>query len=258
MEPSPPPNLPPSAQLLRATDRPAALVTGASGGIGRGICEGFGKAGWYVGVHYYRNKPMAVETLRQVLNAGGVGDLYAADLREAESARRMINEFSGCTSGPLVLVCNAGLGQGDLLVRHSEEIWDDVIATNLTGTFHCLRAIAPLLIARGGGSIIVIGSHTGFHGARGQSAYATSKAGLIGLVRTAALEWGPQNIRVNLVLPGWQKTDLTKDVFPEGQNWLDHALHRPPHIQEVVGIIVHLAQLQDVSGQVWNCDSRHL
>lgn len=258
MELSATPHLPPNARLLHATDRPAALVTGASGGIGRAMCERFGKAGWYVGAHYYRNKPTAEETLRQVLNAGGAGHLYQADIREAESVRRMIDAFTGGTSGSLAFVCNAGLGQRDLLVRHSEEIWDDVIATNLTGIFHCLRAIAPPLIDRGGGSIIVIGSHTGFHGARGQGAYATSKAGLIGLVRTAALEWGPQNIRVNLVLPGWQKTDLTKDLFPEGQGWLDHALHRPPNIQEVVGTIVHLAQLKDVSGQVWNCDSRHL
>jgi 3-oxoacyl-[acyl-carrier protein] reductase len=237
---------------------PAVLVTGASGGIGRAICEGFGKAGWHVGVHYYRNKSTAEETVRQVRTAGGIGDLYAADIRDGESVRRMIDLFTGSTSGPLAFVCNAGIGQSDVLARHSEGIWDDVIATNLTGTFHCLRAIAPPLIDRGGGSIIVIGSHTGFHGARGQSAYATSKAGLIGLVRTAALEWGPQNIRVNLVLPGWQKTDLTEGIFPEDKGWLDHALRRPPNIQEVVGTIVHLAQLKDVSGQVWNCDSRHL
>ncbi|MDC8449800.1 MAG: SDR family oxidoreductase [Nitrospira sp.] len=238
--------------------RPAALITGASGGIGRAICEGFGKAGWYVGVHYYRNKPSAEETLRQVLNAGGAGDLYPADIREAEAVRHMIDRFSGCTSGPLVLVCNAGIGQSDLLVRHSEELWENAIVTNLTGTFHCLRAMAPLLLARGGGSIIVIGSHTGFHGAAGQSAYATSKAGLIGLVRTASLEWGPHNIRVNLVLPGWQKTDLTEGIFPEGSGWPDHALRRSPAIEEAVSTIVHLAQLNDVSGQVWNCDSRHL
>jgi 3-oxoacyl-[acyl-carrier protein] reductase len=238
--------------------KPAVLVTGASGGIGRAVCEGFGKAGWYVGLHYYRNKSMAEETLRQVRTAGGIGDLYTADIRDGESVRRMIDLFAGSTSSPLAFVCNAGIGQSDLLARHSEGIWDDVIATNLTGTFHCLRAVAPPLIDRGGGSIIVIGSHTGFHGARGQSAYATSKAGLIGLVRTAALEWGPQNIRVNLVLPGWQKTDLTEGIFPEDKGWLDHALRRPPNIQEVVGTIVHLAQLKDVSGQVWNCDSRHL
>jgi 3-oxoacyl-[acyl-carrier protein] reductase len=237
---------------------PAVLITGASGGIGRAISQAFGKIGWYVGVHYYGNKPAAEATLDHVVRAGGIGDVYCADVREVESVRRMIEQFSNCTSGPLVLVCNAGVGQSDLLVRHSDEIWDNVVATNLTGTFHCLRAMAPSLLTRGGGSIIVIGSHTGFHGATGQSAYATSKAGLIGLIRTAALEWGPQNIRVNLVLPGWQKTGLTESLFPEGTGWPDHALHRPPAIEEVVGTIVHLAQLKDVSGQVWNCDSRHL
>lgn len=245
-------------QPTKPIDRPAVLITGASGGIGRAISEAFGTIGWCVGVHYYRNQPSAEETLRQVLNSGGAGDLYQADIREADSVRRMIDLFSHDTAGPLALICNAGIGQSDLLVRHSDEIWDNVIATNLTGTFHCLRAIAPVMLDRGGGSILVIGSHTGFHGATGQSAYATSKAGLIGLVRTAALEWGPQNIRVNLILPGWQKTDLTEGIFPEHSGWLDHALRRPPMINEVVGTIMHLTRLADVSGQVWNCDSRNL
>ena len=234
------------------------LITGASGGIGRAISLAFGAIGWYVGVHYAQNESAATATLEQVINAGGTGDLYQADVREATPVRRMVDRFSSCTSGPLVMICNAGIGQSDLLVRHSDEIWDNVIATNLTGTFHCLRAMTPHLLTRGGGSIIVIGSHTGFHGAKGQSAYATSKAGLIGLVKTAALEWGPQNIRVNLLLPGWQKTDLTEGIFPEGSEWPDHALRRSPAIEEVTGTIVRLAQLKDVSGQVWNCDSRHL
>ncbi|MBI3356698.1 MAG: SDR family oxidoreductase, partial [Nitrospirae bacterium] len=87
---------------------------------------------------------------------------------------------------------------------------------------------------------------------------AASKAGLIGLIKTAAQEWGPQNVRVNLVLPGWQKTTLTEGLFPEGEGWPDHALHRPPAIEEVARTVVHMAQLNDISGQVWNCDSRNL
>ncbi|MGQ0554614.1 MAG: SDR family NAD(P)-dependent oxidoreductase [Nitrospiraceae bacterium] len=245
-------------RLTKSSDRPAVLITGASGGIGHAISQAFGKIGWYVGVHYYQNNSAADTTLDQVRKAGGTGDTYAADIREPESVRRMFEQFSTCTHSPVTVVCNAGIGQSEFLVRHADDIWDNVIATNLTGTFHCLRACAPVLLARGGGSIIVIGSHTGFHGATGQSAYATSKAGLIGLVRTAALEWGPQNIRVNLVLPGWQKTDLTEGIFPDDKGWLDHALRRPAALDEVVGTILYLAQLKDISGQVWNCDSRHL
>ena len=238
--------------------RPAVLITGASGGIGRAISHAFAQVGWYVGVHYAQNEAAAKAILNQVVTAGGTGHLYQADVRDAESVRQMVEAFSGQTSESLVLVCNAGIGQGDLLVRQSAEIWDTVIATNLTGPFHCLRAMAPVMLARGGGSIILIGSHTGFHGAKGQSAYAASKAGLIGLVKSAALEWGSHNIRVNLVLPGWQKTNLTEGIFPEGSGWPDHALRRSPAIEEVVSTIVHLAQLRDVSGQVWNCDSRNL
>lgn len=238
--------------------RPTVLITGASGGIGRAISEAFGKLGWYVGVHYRRNKGAAEDTLRKVEAAGGTGDLYQADIRESDSVQRMIEELCGRTSGPLVFVCNAAIGEGSLLLRQQEDAWAEMMATNLTGTFHCLRAMAPPLLERGGGSIIVVGSHTGFHGATGQAAYAASKAGLIGLVKTAVQEWGPQNVRVNLVLPGWQKTTLTEGLFPEGQGWLDHALRRPAAIEEVAGIVVHLAQLKDVSGQVWNCDSRNL
>jgi 3-oxoacyl-[acyl-carrier protein] reductase len=238
--------------------RPAVLVTGASGGIGRAISRAFGAIGWYVGVHYSRNKASAETTLRQVLACGGAGDLYQADIRESESVQQMIAAWHGRVPVTSAFICNAGIAESRLLVRQSERVWNEVIATNLTGTFHCLRAMAPLLFASGGGTIVVIGSHTGFHGAVGQAAYATSKAGLLGLVKTAAWEWGPKNVRVNLVLPGWQKTGLTRGIFPEAGGWLDHALRRPPAIEEVARTIVHLATLDGVSGQVWNCDSRSL
>jgi 3-oxoacyl-[acyl-carrier protein] reductase len=242
----------------RSDTRPAVLITGASGGIGRAVSLAFGRTGWYVGVHYGRNQDAAETTLREVLAAGGAGDLYQADIQESGSVQRMIDAWHGRVSKPSALICSAGIAPGGLVLRHRERLWDEVMATNLTGTFHCLRAMAPVLIASRGGSIVVIGSHTGFHGAAGQAAYSTSKAGLIGLVKTAALEWGPQNVRVNLVLPGWQNTNLTEGIFPEDEGWVDHALRRPPAIEEAARTIVHLAQLNDVSGQVWNCDSRNL
>jgi 3-oxoacyl-[acyl-carrier protein] reductase len=170
----------------------------------------------------------------------------------------MIDSWRSCVPATTAFICNAGIAENGLLVRQPERAWHEVIETNLTGTFHCLRTMAPVLIAGGGGNIVVIGSHTGFHGASGQAAYATSKAGLIGLVKTAASEWGPLNIRVNLVLPGWQKTGLTSGFFPEAGGWPDHALGRPPSLDEAARTVVHLAQLNDVSGQVWNCDSRNL
>ena len=235
------------------------LVTGASGGIGRAISLAFALAGWSVGVHYNRNKDAAEETLTQVVAAGGAGVLYEADIRESHAVQQMVEASCCQVPVPSVFICNAGIGGSHLLLRQGEEDWAAVLATNLTGTFHCLRAMAPPLLARGGGSIIVIGSHAGFQGSTGQAAYAASKAGLIGLVHTAAQEWGAGNVRVNLLLPGWQMTGLSEGAMPAGDNnWNGHALGRPPSREEVAKTVLHLAQLNDVSGQVWNCDSRIL
>ena len=245
-------------QINQMNQKQAVLVTGASGGIGRAISLAFAAAGWSVGVHYHRNKAAAEGTLTQVVASGGTGALYEADVREPRAVEQMVEVSCRQVPAPTAFICNAGIGGNHLLLRQREEDWAEVIATNLTGTFYCLRAMAPPLLARGGGSIVVIGSHAGFHGSIGQSAYAASKAGLIGLVRTAAQEWGTGNVRVNLLLPGWQKTELSTGVMPTDNSWNDHALGRPPSREEVAKTVFHLAQLNEVSGQVWNCDSRIL
>ena len=238
--------------------RHAVLVTGASGGIGRAISLAFAEAGWSVGIHYHRNKAAAECTLTQVEAAGGTGALYEADVCKSHEVRQMVDASYRRIPVPSVFVCAAGIGASHLLLRQREEDWTDVLATNLTGTFHCLRAMAPPLLARNGGSIIVIGSYAGFHGSSGQAAYAASKAGLVGLVHSAALEWGAGNVRVNLLLPGWQNTGLSEEAMPTDDSWDGHALGRPPSREEMAKTVFHLAQLNDVSGQVWNCDSRTL
>jgi 3-oxoacyl-[acyl-carrier protein] reductase len=247
-----------SNQMNQINRKQAVLVTGASGGIGRAISLAFAAAGWSVGVHYHRNKAAAEDTLTQLVAVGGSGTLYEADIREPHAVQHMVEASCCLVPAPSVFVCNAGIGGSHLLLRQRQKDWDEMVATNLTGTFHCLRAMAPPLLARGGGSIVVIGSHAGFHGSSGQAAYASSKAGLIGLVCTAALEWGSGNVRVNLLLPGWQKTGLSEGAMPTGDSWNGHALGRPPSREEMAKMVFHLAQLNDVSGQVWNCDSRTL
>lgn len=241
---------------MRKPGRRSVLVTGASGGIGRAICRAFAARGWYVGVHYHQQKTEAAKTLRAVRVTGGTGGLFQADVREAESVRGMIAEFITKAPRPSAFICSAGIAASRLLVRQAEDEWADVLQTNLTGTFHCLQAMGVPLLSQGGGSIVVIGSYAGYHGSTGQAAYAASKAGLIGLVKTVAQEWGPQNVRVNLVLPGWHQTGLSEGAMPDNHDWPDHALRRPPALEEVARTIVHMVQLNDMSGQVWNCDSR--
>jgi 3-oxoacyl-[acyl-carrier protein] reductase len=242
----------------RTSLRQAVLVTGASGGIGGAIGLAFGKAGWFVGLHYHRVKASAESTLRQIERAGGAGAFYDADIRDAQSVRHMVETFCREVPAPAVFVCNAGIGGSSLVLKQRVEDWVDVMATNLTGTFHCLRAMAPPLLAQGGGSIVVVGSHAGFQGSIGQAAYAASKAGLIGLMKTAAQEWGSKNICINLLLPGWHNTGLSEGVIPAAGDWKDHALRRPPSLEEVAQTVFYLAQLKDVSGQIWNCDSRNV
>ena len=154
----------------------AVLVTGASGGIGRAISLAFAAAGWSVGVHYHRNKAAAEDTLTQVVAAGGTGALYEADIRESHAVQQMVEASCRQVPVPSVFVCNAGIGGSHLLLRQHQEDWAEVLATNLTGTFHCLRAMAPPLLAHGGGSIIVIGSYAGFHGSSGTGRLCSVKS----------------------------------------------------------------------------------
>jgi 3-oxoacyl-[acyl-carrier protein] reductase len=244
--------------MNQINQKQAVLVTGASGGIGRAISLVFAVAGWSVEIHYHRNKSGAEETLTQVVAAGGTGALYQADIRKLDEVQQMVEASFRLIPAPSVFVCNAGIGGSSLVLKQREEVWAEVLATNLTGTFHCLRAMAPPLLAHGGGSIVVIGSYAGFHGSIGQAGYAASKAGLLGLVRSAAHEWGAGNVRVNLLLPGWQETELAGGAMPVGDKWNGHALGRPPSREEIARTVLYMSQLGDVSGQVWNCDSRYL
>jgi 3-oxoacyl-[acyl-carrier protein] reductase len=236
----------------------SVLVTGGSGGIGQAVSRAFARGGCRVGVHYHKAKGRADAVLRQIEQAGGSGALYQADIRDVDAVQHMVTVFSQTSPSPLCFVCAAGVGGSQLVLKVDEGEWADIMATNLTGLFHCLRAMAPPLLAQGGGSILVVGSYAGCQGLAGQAAYAASKAGVLGLAKTAALEWGPDNICVNVVWPGWQPTKLAEGAIRRKVDWRDHALRRPPALDEVVRTVVHLAQMKDVSGQVWNCDSRSL
>ena len=234
------------------------LVTGGSGGIGRALCLAFARAGWWVAVHYFNHAHEAEQTLSLVSKAGGQGGLYRADIRsshETEAAIAAIRQQRGRLD---ILLCNAGTAGGQLVVTCPEEEWQRIIDTNLTGTYLCMKAAASSMISHGGGSIMVVGSYAGLQGRTGQGAYAASKAGLTGLVKTAAREWGPHNIRVNVVCPGWQQTGMAGDAFPSGPRFRDHVLERASNLEAVARTICQLAQLSDVSGQVWNLDSRIL
>lgn len=250
------PKLPLATQDVR--DGRTVLVTGGSGGIGRALCLAFAQAGYWVGVHYLRRRPAAEATLALLVHAGGQGALYQADVRSSDDVRAMLHAIEAQRGRLDILLCNAGIASKHLLMTCPEDAWQEIIDTNLSGTYRCMTAAVQGMRTEGGGSIVVIGSYAGLQGTNGQAAYAASKAGLIGLVKTAAREWGSYNIRVNLVCPGWQQTGMAGESFPTGERLGDHVLGRVSNLADVSRTICHLAQLSDMSGQVWNLDSRIL
>ena len=182
-----------------------ALVTGASRGIGRAIAAELARAGASVVVSY-RTGAAEAEALAKDIG----GRAVQADVSDAESAAALVEQAGDVD----VLVNNAGVTRDGLLVRMSDDDWRTVIDTNLSSCFFTCRAVTRAMMRKRAGSIVNISSIVGLHGNWGQTNYAASKAGIIGFTKALARELGSRNVRANVVVPGYVKTQLT-DVLPE-------------------------------------------
>jgi 3-oxoacyl-[acyl-carrier protein] reductase len=208
------------------TDRSLAgqvvLVTGSSRGIGAEVAAMAGAAGATVAVHYLHGGDGAARTVARVRAAGSDGEAFEADVadgRQAENlVRRVIDRF-GRLDG---LVNNAGRTQVGPFLEIEAGEWDAVIATDLTAAFHTCRAALPAMLERGSGSIVNVASRLGQMGVAETAAYSAAKAGLIGLTRALATEFGPRGIRINAVAPAVTVTEMTADLVDseEGQSRL--------------------------------------
>ena len=186
----------------RTTDRRVALVTGASGIIGAAIAQALGSAGYRVGVHYRHGKESADEVVERIIAAGGEALAVEADLSRQESVGPMFVRIEQ-QFGPVdYLVNNAGINRDVLLAFMSEEQWDEVIDTNLRGTYLCSRLALPGMMRRGSGAICNIASPAGVRGQAGQCNYSASKGGIIAFTKALSREVGPFHIRVNAICPG--------------------------------------------------------
>ena len=182
-----------------------ALVTGASRGIGSAIAVELARAGASVVLSYRTGAEEAATLAREI-----GGRAVQADVSDPASARALVEE-----AGDLdVLVNNAGVTRDGLLVRMSDEDWQTVIDTNLASCFYTCRAAVRGMMKRRSGSIVNISSIVGLRGNWGQTNYAASKAGIIGFTKSLARELGSRNVRANVVVPGYVKTQLT-EVLPE-------------------------------------------
>jgi 3-oxoacyl-[acyl-carrier protein] reductase len=195
----------------RELEGQVALVTGGSRGIGAAVCTELARAGAEVVVNYTSNAE-AAEGVRDAI--GGSAHAVKGDVSTMQGATGLVEQVES-EVGPIgILVNNAGITRDNLIMKLAEEDWHDVIDTNLGGAFFTCRAVARPMLKRRAGTIVNMSSVVGVHGNAGQTNYAASKAGLIGLTKSLAKELGGRGIRVNAIAPGYISTELT-DALPE-------------------------------------------
>ena len=195
-------------------DGRSALVTGASKGIGKAVALRLAEQGVNVAVNYNRSESEADETVSAIEPHGVTTFKVQADVSQLDDVKSMVDEVTERFGKIDILVNNAGIISDGLLVRMSDDAWDNVIGTNLSGTFYCSRAVLRGMIRRRWGRIINIGSVVGIRGNIGQTNYSASKAGIMGFTKALAKEVATRAITVNTVTPGYISTD-TVDVLPQ-------------------------------------------
>ncbi len=196
-------------------DGKTALITGAARGIGKQIALLFAKEGCNIAfTDIERNE--TVEVTQKELEALGVKvRVYASDAADYDAAHAVVEDVIKEFGRIDILVNNAGITRDTLLMRMSEELWDEVIRVNLKSAFNFTHAVTPYMMRQRSGSIMSLSSVVGLNGNAGQANYAASKAGIIALMKTTAKELGPRGIRANAIAPGFILTDMTKALNEE-------------------------------------------
>jgi NAD(P)-dependent dehydrogenase (short-subunit alcohol dehydrogenase family) len=225
------------------TQKRVALVTGAGSGIGKSAALALLKDGYYVGL-VGRRKDMLEKTAAESA-AKDHAMVLAADITKDAEVKQIFSEVKSKWGRLDVLFNNAGIeGPSRRLLDYGEDNWHDVLAVNLTAVYYAMRAAIPHMIDQGGGVILSTASVAGLVGLARSSAYSAAKAGVIGLSRTVALEYGPQNIRVNCICPGFIHTPMLGRVLgdrPEAVLAPHAALGRVGQPDDIARAAVYLA-----------------
>jgi 3-oxoacyl-[acyl-carrier protein] reductase len=229
-----------------------ALVTGASRGIGRAVAAALAGAGAQVVAAARGNH--AADTVAAIEGAGRVAVAASLDVTDAASVQQAVDLALSRFGRLDILVNNAGITRDQLLLRMKRDEWDEVLATNLTGTFTCTQAAIKPMVKQRSGRIVCVASVVGLTGNAGQANYAASKAGLIGFAKSLARELASRNVTVNVVAPGLIDTDMTRAVAESARaQWTSQIpLGRLGTAEDVAGAVCFLASdaAAYVTGQV--------
>lgn len=238
-------------------DGKVALVTGGSRGIGKAIALKFASEGADVVFTYLSNKAAAEQTEQELGQFGHRVKAYASDASSFESAHELVKQVIEDFSRIDILVNNAGITRDTLLMRMTEQQWDEVLNGNLKSAFNFTHAVVPLMARQRAGSIISLSSVVGIAGNAGQANYAASKAGIIALSTSVAKEMGSRNVRCNCIAPGFIDTDMTSSLPEElRKEWSKTIpLRRCGTPEEVANVALFLASdlSSYVTGQVIHC-----
>lgn len=236
-------------------NRPVAFVTGASRGIGKAICIKLAENGFDIAACCSSRIESLNDTLDACKAAGATNAVgYVCDVKDLSSVNQVVDTIIK-EQGPIkVLVNNAGITRDKLILQMTEEDYDAVLDTNLKGAFNCIKAVVRPMMKAKGGSIINISSVVGIMGNAGQANYAASKAGLIGLTKSIAKEYGSKQIRANAVAPGFVETEMTAELSDDVKaGWMDVIpLKRAASTDDVAETVAFLAseKASYITGQV--------
>ena len=234
------------------------LVTGAGRGIGASIAKRFASEGAEVIVNYSGNDEVAQKTVDEITATGGQAQKYKCSVNDSESVKVMIDEIIKKFGRIDILVNNAGITKDGLMLRMTDEDFDRVIDVNLKGTFNCTKYVSKYMLKQKSGKIINISSVVGLSGNAGQVNYSASKAGIIGITKSAAKELSSRGITVNAVAPGYVDTDMTKVLSDNIRNEIlkNIPLQRMGNVEDISNCVAFLASedASYITGQVISVD----